>query len=263
MITLWGMYQWDNTILSNMQLPPGMDTKIMIDLLMERAGELPLYYQNPDIMRRYSDNWFTRKLYNFTLMYNALVTEYSPLHNYDRVEDSTTSPDITRVETPNITRTHKGDNSGISSTISHDTSNTTTSGSNSSIENGTGSQNGTVTQNVSAFDVATYSPREQTITDNTNGSHNDTTGTSSSIGKIENDGTLSGTASSTDNATDTESGTRTHTEQGQTTYHSEVRGNIGVTTSQQMLQSELDLRLYDLYEVIAQLWIDDFIVMVY
>ena len=41
------------------------------------------------------------------------------------------------------------------------------------------------------------------------------------------------------------------------------RGNIGVTTSQQMLQSELDIATWNLYEHIADLFVTEFCIMVY
>lgn len=42
-----------------------------------------------------------------------------------------------------------------------------------------------------------------------------------------------------------------------------VHGNIGVTTSQQMLQSELDIAAWNIYEHITDLFITEFCIMVY
>lgn len=42
-----------------------------------------------------------------------------------------------------------------------------------------------------------------------------------------------------------------------------AHGNIGVTTSQQMLQSELDINAWNLYEHIADLFCDELTIMVY
>lgn len=46
-------------------------------------------------------------------------------------------------------------------------------------------------------------------------------------------------------------------------HESRIHGNIGVTTSQQMLQAELDLRLWNLYEHIADLFVVEFCIAVY
>lgn len=48
-----------------------------------------------------------------------------------------------------------------------------------------------------------------------------------------------------------------------TAHEGRVYGNIGVTTSQQMLQSELDLRRFNIYMEIANLFADEFCIQVY
>ena len=40
-------------------------------------------------------------------------------------------------------------------------------------------------------------------------------------------------------------------------------GNIGVTTSQQMLEAELDIVTWNLYEHISDIFIDEFCILVY
>lgn len=46
-------------------------------------------------------------------------------------------------------------------------------------------------------------------------------------------------------------------------HTSHVHGNIGVTTSQQMLQSELDLARFNIFTEISNLFVDEFCIMVY
>lgn len=69
----------------------------------------------------------------------------------------------------------------------------------------------------------------------------------------------------------TENGSITNTEtenvnDGRTVNHTRtgrVHGNIGVTTSQMMIQSERDLVVFNLYDVIAESFIENFCLMVY
>lgn len=69
----------------------------------------------------------------------------------------------------------------------------------------------------------------------------------------------------------TENGSITNTEKenvkdGKTGIHTRTgreHGNIGVTTSQQMIQSERDLVVFNLYDVIAESFIENFCLMVY
>lgn len=42
-----------------------------------------------------------------------------------------------------------------------------------------------------------------------------------------------------------------------------IHGNIGVTTTQQMIEEELELRKFDIYETIANMFEEEFIVRVY
>lgn len=90
---------------------------------------------------------------------------------------------------------------------------------------------------VSAYDSSSYSP------DNTDDGSNTM------------DETVTGTGSS--------SGTRTDNLAHSTSESIRAYGNIGVTTSQQMLQSELDLSLYNIYETFAGIFAFDLLLMVY
>lgn len=70
------------------------------------------------------------------------------------------------------------------------------------------------------------------------------------------DNTLSSSANNTNSSTQV-SATNDNVRTGRT------HGNIGVTTSQQMLQSELDIAKWNIYEQITDLFITEFCIMVY
>ena len=59
----------------------------------------------------------------------------------------------------------------------------------------------------------------------------------------------------TDQAADTHTGTIQHT--------SRIHGNIGVTTAQQMIEAELELRKMDIYNLIVKEFIKMFCLGVY
>jgi hypothetical protein len=83
----------------------------------------------------------------------------------------------------------------------------------------------------SAFDQAAYSPYEKTINDGTVGTTtSDTTGTTMS-NDSEHDG--------------------------------RIHGNIGVTSSQQLLESELLLGYWNVYQKITELFLQEFVIPVY
>lgn len=85
----------------------------------------------------------------------------------------------------------------------------------------------------------------------------DTTGTNT--GKVT--AYDSETLKTNDEQTSTDhSDTEGHTSGRGTSY---IHGNIGVTTSQQMLQAELDVRRFNIYEQIADLFVEHFCLLVY
>ena len=135
--------------------------------------------------------------------------------------------------TEEYTDTHKGDYSknGNGSSVG-----------NTSTTNDLRSTNDvTVTHSEKAFNDTTLVNNQTDVTDQ------DTTDT----------GTVSGTYSNSNQ--DKESGDDSYTN----THKARLYGNIGVTTSQQMLQSELDIARWNLYEHIADLFASEFCIMVY
>ncbi len=87
------------------------------------------------------------------------------------------------------------------------------------------SQNDTVNTNTSAYDSSYYVPDAQSVS---NGS-----------------------------STSASNGTNTNDRTGR------AHGNIGVTTSQQMLESELDIAKWNIYKHITDLFLQEFTIMVY
>ncbi len=99
----------------------------------------------------------------------------------------------------------------------------------------------TVTHSEKAFNDTTLVNNQTDVTDQ------DTSDTGSVTGNYSNYN------SDTENGTD-----------GYTNIHkARLYGNIGVTTSQQMLQSELDIAAWNMYEHIADLFASEFCIMVY
>lgn len=107
------------------------------------------------------------------------------------------------------------------------------------------------------------------------------TGTSNSVGTLDNTttGTVETTKSAYDSSTyqpydkvqssetsDTDTTDRTNTTMSSdqdSEHNGRIHGNIGVTTSQQMLNQELDLGYWNLYQRITQLFLQEFVIPVY
>lgn len=120
------------------------------------------------------------------------------------------------------------------------TDNRDVKGSESDTSNGSSNTSGTTgsttTHNVSAYDAGdNLTTRDQDV--------------------------LSGTDSS--NGSSSMSRTGSHSLDDDLTHKGRIHGNIGVTTSQQMLQSELDLGYWNIYEKITDIFLTEFIIPIY
>lgn len=87
-ITLYGFYQYDNTLFDDVVLPDGMDKDILISDIIRTSGDLYPYHQIPQRLKRNITVWFSRRLFDFECMYKAMRTEYDPFENYDRIENT-------------------------------------------------------------------------------------------------------------------------------------------------------------------------------
>ena len=157
---------------------------------------------------------------NWTKLYNTLDLEYNPISNYDMTETETASGTTgnSHTNTGTVTTSHTG----------------TQTDSDSSQVTGTGT--GSVERGIFGFNSSTTSV----------GDTEDSTTNSTST-------TATGSSTRTDNLTDQQTNNLSESDSG---THSNTRtltrsGNIGVTTSQQMIQSERDLWLWNfIYNVV-------------
>lgn len=112
-----------------------------------------------------------------------------------------------------------------------------TTGSDTTTENSSGTIEGTEENKVSAFDSDTYQPKNS-VASNTSSNSN---------------------GESRVNRTIEESGNRDVAR----TNNIRAHGNIGVTTNQQMINDELELRMYNIYKTIAMEFENEFTIPVY
>ena len=209
LLTVMGLYNYDNTIFDNLMLPDGVDKPTLVDNIILETAELECIYPTPVFLKTAIGLWSNVQFLTWDRVYTAMNLEYNPIENYDRQE----------TETTNGTRAHSGrDTTTRSGTVSE-------TGSATASTQGTASESGTTTNKIAGFDSATLVDHDSSTGSNTRQASDSSTGSSN----------RSGTDSSTQELTHGEqiadSGSRT----------SRIHGNIGVTTSQQMLQSELDI----------------------
>ena len=234
-ITMIGMESYLNyqgkSLFDDVTMPDGIDFDTLKGNILLEGGEFEVLYSNPDFMRDCVTKWGKKYYQTFKKWIDALNFEYEPLWNFDRHEEW--SEDIAG---DNTTTYGKKDTRIVES----DTKQTNDLKENVDIDD-------EVENKRSAMDSSSYQPHDQILTD--------------SGQETRNTGTIKNELDTTD--TNTESGSDKNEHNTQTTHTGHLYGNIGVTTSQQMLESELELRKWNIYEHITDLFIKDLLIPVY
>lgn len=224
-MTLAGLYNWDETLFDAMIFPKNADKQNFIDSLILSYGSCEPLYPDWYFMKNSAiPAWSIKWKSNIEKVYDLLEKlEYNPVENYDRQENWTDSPNITR-ETQ----------------LSGTDSNKQTAGQGSTTK-----QTGTDTneQKVSAFNSSGYDPSEQDIMTYGNQTQITTSGANTnelSYGRKD-----------------------VNTEKGNTEHSGRIHGNIGVTTTQQMMESEMSLRKQSFIDYCTGLFANDLLLLVY
>lgn len=222
LLTVEGLYNYDNTLFDGFNVPEGLVKEIAINAILMRTRELEILYPDFSYMKNRITIWSNKYQINWKKLYDTTVLEYNPIENYDRMEDWTDTDDETSTSARDNTR---------------NTTNTVKSTSTNEVMNSVN-----VTDQNTAFNAGLADHAKQ-ITD----------------GDTTENGTITNTETGKDTENENVNGGRT----GRHTRTGRAHGNIGVTTSQQMIQSERDLVVFNLYDVIAESFIENFCLMVY
>lgn len=292
-IGLLTMYNEDPTILNStyFPLPEGINHTTLDPLLLAEAAELELLYPEPNTLKTVIFAWSMARNPAWAKMLEALSAEYSPIENYDRSENWTDTRNLADNHSGSENRQSTGQSAGTrtgqeatssigqEATTSTGQEATTSAGqeASTSTRQEDSSSTGSDTETVVGYNDTTWTNKGKHETagglnSSSNGSDNrstsgeenkSTSGTenSSTSGEVnrstsgsENLST-SGSENRTDQSADTHTGTIQHT--------SRIHGNIGVTTAQQMIQAELELRKMDVYNLIVKEFIKMFCLGVY
>ena len=296
MLTIMGMYNFDNTIFDSMYLPTGVDRMKMIQNIILETAELETVYPAPSFFKSAVGLWSNCQAFTWDRIYSASQLEYDPIENYNRYESETTGSNKTRTGSDegssenSLSRTGSGNDSTV--TDADKTISRTGSGNDSTVTDGEKSvtvsatenrdttTNQTTTNDIAGFDSNTLVPHDKSTVNGTGSDDFTRSGTEKETNDITVTGTRSETASETESNDVTVKGTRSETvtetntttnENSSTetltdagTRESHIHGNIGVTTSQQMLESELEVApKLNIYSYITNEFKKRFCVLVY
>ena len=250
-MSILGLWNNDHSIFDLLQLPEGFtaeDRETVTDSILTECAELEVLYPAPSVMKNVIGIWSRKELPTWQRIYNASQLEYNPIENYRRDETETIEDDRAEEHSGTDTNTASGSDtnraSGSDSTTGNSSSTTTDGGTD-------------VTKNdVTGYDSNAMVPsNQQTI------EHGMTQG-------VTENASNSTTYGRTDTVTHGRIDSYQHGEKiehsGGTTRTNLAFGNIGVTTSQQMLTQEIEIaKIINVIPMIVDSFKNRFCIMVY
>lgn len=240
LLSIRGLYNYRPTIFNDFQVPSGMNKQAAIADILLNCSELSVVYPDPEMMEEAIKWWTLTELENWTRAWNALQLEYNPIWNVDGTIEETEERDLENSEN----RTYQSVRAGTRSSEDDGTSGNTRTDNLANSE--------TTVNGVSGFNI------QQGFTDADNTVVNGT-----DTGSVTDAGTTHNEREESENEQTNDTEAKTGTDSGTITRTTRRTGNIGVTTSQQMLREELEIAEVNIYHRITDSFKRRFCVMVY
>lgn len=219
MLSILALYNWDNTIFNDLNVPEGMEKNNVIDNILFECAELSLLYTDPAFMKRAIKQWSDKEQNVWAKLFATENFDYNPIWNVDGT--------VTEKETVERDRTNDIDRSTATAEAAHD---------------------------------ATSDDVNQTTTDSVTG-YNSTSWQDHTKSVIDSDRDI--TTNSTRNISGTDNVDEAESEDVERNLETRRTGNIGITTTQQMIREERDVALFNTIEFITTSFKKRFCVMVY
>lgn len=254
---------------------PLYNKDILVWTIMKRGGSLEVLEYDPDDFYTDCAFWWTKWNRTFDKWIAALDIEYNPLENYDRMEDWTDSEETdggtstTRSSTENVNGTNGNTRTLNTQEVLNSDNSLSKNGSETLDVDSTTDVNSETINQKSAFNASGFANTEKSNTEGSTVVDSTQTTSYNTVEAGEEDSTTTNTGTITDAGTNTSATTTSETITGATdgtkegTHTGRMHGNIGVTTSQQMLEAELNLQYWNLYNHMADLFIQECTTRVY
>lgn len=247
------LYIQESTFFDAFYYPEPATREQFLNYFLLEYGEFTPVYQYPDFLLNHIKAVSASLKYTIDKLYATLSLEYNPIENYDRQENWTDSG--------TTERTRSGSETESTTFAGGET--TTYAGGQSTIKSGGHSEarlQHEIERQVSADNTGAYFPSEKTIEDpdTVTTTFNNETDTQSFNNRSD--------TKQYNNRSDSKTGSNSGTESGsdETEHEGRIHGNVGVTTSQQMIKSEReDVAYYNFIDDVARLYGEKLCIMIY
>ena len=221
----------DESLFDDIILPMQIEKVALIKRILSKCNDYESLYGDPYFLQAMIEDWFSYMYPTFDKWIEVLEKTYDPLSNYNLSEI--------------VNENDKGDGKELLSSVRGESTTNQASGKDSSKH--LANSNGDSTNTVSAFDSNTYEPNNKNVW-NDNLTKDDTDLT---YGRK-------------DTTRDDETYNRTKTNEYKDEHHlgRKKEGNIGIRSNQELLEQELKIRYFNIYEAIADMFIGEFVILV-
>lgn len=234
-LTVIGLYNYNNRLFEKMVFPDGFtstEKETTIDSILSECAELGLIYPDYPFMNSMIGTWSRLNLPEWDRIYKASKLEYNPIENYNRTEIETVKD--SKNETHSGTDTTRASGQDQSSNFT------------SSTDKHSGSD-------VSTQQKTAYDSNQAKV---------------AQIDTLEHGETVTGGTTGQGTVNYGRSDSFTHGEKidhtGENTRENHTSGNIGVTTTQQMLEQEINIApALNVMKIIVQSFKDRFCIEIY
>lgn len=251
------------------------DKDVLLSAIIRNFQTLPVLYTDPDWFYDECQLWWNQYKYDFAHMWLTSELQYNPIHNYDRHEYEKSTPGVTDVETHSESDsvTHSGKDITTPSgktKVEHKGDDTLERLGTTKTDTDTLTQSLlTTTSTVSADNANTYQPAQQVTEqrsyepdtpDNvhTEVSHEDDKDKQNYNSYVETSYDGAKTEFEHGETVTTDYGHKiTNTHDGFDVRELDITGNIGVMSTQQMMEQEYKIRKFNLYAYFANKFADN------
>lgn len=234
-LDLLGMFKYHPTLFDSFVIPEGLDKEVLTDNLLMESAELEVLYPDADFMESAIGRWSQKMLHVWTELYATTQYDYNPIWNKDGMIYETVTRDLATTEdvTTNVDREDKLTDKNTRNFEDKDTRNLA-----GSVDNG-----------VYGYNSSTLAPESKVSTSDTGTDTINHTGTDT----VDHTGTQDIDTTVDRDTTDTGTITTTRAEQG----------NIGITSTQELIEAQRSVVQLNLYDVIIKDFIKRFCLLVY
>lgn len=245
-LSLMGMYEYDNTILDFFHYPDKWETvdkDVFVNKLLLDTAELEVLYPDADIFKTAIKYWSAAEVQNWNKLYDTTVLKYNPIWN----KDGTVTEIEKHVKNNNYTDVTDGKIADHS--VTKGNQNTETSGN----EKTNTTNNTNEKDYVFGFNSENAAQSGQTVTDDTGRTNTDRSENIKTNNSANTDATTTNNTNFKHDEKENIDREYTRTEQG----------NIGITTTQQMINEEREVDKFNLMDYIIDRFKQRFCLLVY